>query len=44
MPPEAHDEYPPIELPYFNTREFFPELQRLVITRFNELAVQKSLT
>ena len=36
MPAEAHDHYPHIQLPYFNTREFFTALQERVLATFDE--------
>ncbi len=43
MPDESHDEYPQIELPHFNTREFFNELKPKVMARFAEMAVDEGL-
>ncbi len=43
MPDEVHDEYPQIELPYFNTREFFGELKTRVQKRFSEMLVEEGL-
>ena len=43
MPDEVHDEYPQIELPYFNTKEFFTELRGKVQARFNEMLVEEGL-
>ena len=43
MPAEAHDEYPQIELPYFNSREFFHELKPRVMARFNEMLEEEGL-
>jgi len=43
MPAEAHLEYPQIQLPYFNTPEFFAEMKSRVIRRLNELAQQQGL-
>ena len=37
MPSEVHDEYPQIELPHFNTQEFFDELRGKVIEQFDSL-------
>ncbi len=39
MPAESHDEYPQIELPHFNTPEFFSELKERVTTRLDEMLV-----
>ncbi len=39
MPREVHNHYPQIELPHFNTPEFFSELQGRVQKRFGELLV-----
>ncbi|NQV25379.1 MAG: aldehyde:ferredoxin oxidoreductase [Rhodopirellula sp.] len=43
MPEEAHDEYPQIQLPHFNSREFFGELKQKVQTRLGELLVEEGL-
>ncbi len=43
MPAEAHEEYPQIELPYFNSREFFQELKPRVMARFNEMLEEEGL-
>lgn len=43
MPAEAHDEYPQIDLPYFNSREFFQELKPRVMARFNEMLEEEGL-
>ena len=43
MPDEAHDEYPQIQLPHFNSREFFGELKQKVTTRLEELLVEEGL-
>ncbi|MCA9067403.1 MAG: hypothetical protein KDA84_00670, partial [Planctomycetaceae bacterium] len=43
MPAEAHEEYPQIELPYFNTREFFEELKPRVMARFDEMLKEEGL-
>ena len=37
MPAEVHEQYPQIELPHFNTKEFFGELKQKVNARFDEL-------
>lgn len=37
LPDEVHDEHPHIQLPYFNTREFFTELRDRVMKRFDEM-------
>ena len=37
LPRESHREYPEIDLPYFNTEEFFAELQGKVIATFDQL-------
>ena len=44
MPDEVHDEYPQIELPYFNTREFFGELKTRVQKRIHEMLVEEGFT
>jgi len=43
MPEEAHDEYPQIELPHFNSREFFFELKQKVTSRLDELLAEEGL-
>jgi len=43
LPTESHNEYPEIELPYFNTKEFFGELKVRVIKTFDELLEQHDL-
>ena len=43
MPAEAHDEYPQIQLPHFNSREFFGELKTKVQSRLGELLVEEDL-
>ncbi|MGZ0169102.1 MAG: aldehyde ferredoxin oxidoreductase C-terminal domain-containing protein [Planctomycetales bacterium] len=43
MPDEAHDEYPQIQLPHFNSREFFGELKTKVQSRLGELLVEEGL-
>lgn len=43
MPAEVHREYPQIELPYFNTPEFFAELKQRVTARIDELLVAEGL-
>jgi aldehyde:ferredoxin oxidoreductase len=35
MPLDIHEEFPQIELPYFNSREFFEELRGRVLDRFD---------
>lgn len=44
MPEEAHDEYPQIQLPHFNSREFFGELKTKVQSRLDELLAEEGLT
>ncbi len=44
MPAEVHQEYPQIELPYFNTPEFFSELKQRVTARIDELLVAEGLS
>jgi len=41
MPAEVHDPCPSIDLPHFNTREFFAELKRKVLARFDALLEQE---
>ena len=43
LPAEAHNEYPEIDLPYFNTTEFFEELKGRVIKTFDDLLEQHDL-
>ena len=43
MPSEVHEEYKQIELPYFNTPEFFGELKQKVIARFGEMLNEEGL-
>ncbi|MFT5324093.1 MAG: aldehyde:ferredoxin oxidoreductase [Planctomycetaceae bacterium] len=43
MPDEAHDEYPQIQLPHFNSREFFGELKTKVQSRLGEMLVEEGL-
>ncbi len=43
MPAEVHREFPQIELPYFNTPEFFAELKQRVTTRIDELLLAEGL-
>ena len=43
MPEEAHDEYPQIQLPHFNSREFFGELKTKVQSRLGDLLVEEGL-
>jgi aldehyde:ferredoxin oxidoreductase len=43
MPAEAHEEYPQIQLPYFNTPEFFQKLKPRVMARFNEMLEEEGL-
>ncbi len=44
MPAEIHREYPQIELPYFNTPQFFAELRQRVTARIDELLVEEGLS
>ena len=43
LPRESHREYPEIDLPYFNTEEFFAELQGKVIATFDQLLQEHDL-
>jgi aldehyde:ferredoxin oxidoreductase len=43
MPEWVHWQYPNIQLPYFNTPEFFSELKGKVIAKFNEMAAAEGL-
>ena len=44
MPAEVHREYPQIELPHFNTAEFYAQLRDRVLARFDELAHEEGLS
>jgi len=37
MPAEVHEKVEPMQLPYFNTKEFFAELKGKVLRRFDEM-------
>ncbi len=43
MPAEVHLEYSQIELPHFNTREFFTQLKQRVNSRIQEMLVEEGL-
>ena len=43
MPAESHEECPQIELPYFNTPEFFAGLKRRVQVRLGEMLVENDM-
>jgi len=43
MPAEVHSPHPAIQLPAFNTPEFFVELRAKVIARFDEMAAEEGL-
>jgi len=43
MPAEVHDEYPQIDLPHFNTVEFFTQLKQRVNGRIREMLVEEGL-
>lgn len=43
MPAEVHEEYPQIELPYFNTPKFFAQLKQRVNNRLSEMLVEEGL-
>ena len=43
MPAEVHDEYPQIDLPHFNTLEFFTQLKQRVNGRIQEMLVEEGL-
>ena len=43
MPAEVHNEYPQIELPHFNTPEFFSQLKQKVNRRLDEMIVEEGL-
>lgn len=40
MPAEVHNAYPAIELPHFNTLEFFDELKGKVLARYDEMVAK----
>jgi aldehyde:ferredoxin oxidoreductase len=44
MPAEVHREYRQVDLPYFNTPEFFAELKGRVLARFDELLVAERIS
>ncbi|MCH7989205.1 MAG: aldehyde:ferredoxin oxidoreductase, partial [Planctomycetes bacterium] len=44
MPSSVHSEFSQIELPYFNTPEFFGELKKHVINRLEEMLQEEGLT
>jgi len=43
VPDEAHDQSPHIQLPYFNTREFFTALQERVLATFDQRLTETGL-
>lgn len=43
LPAEAHDRYPQIDLPYFNTKEFFRELKGRVLARLDAMLEEEGL-
>ena len=43
MPAEVHNEYPQIELPHFNTPEFFSQLKQKVNRRLDEMIIEEGL-
>ena len=43
MPAEVHQEYPQIELPHFNSLEFFTQLKQRVNARIDEMLVEEGL-
>jgi aldehyde:ferredoxin oxidoreductase len=43
MPGSVHSEFPQIELPFFNTQEFFGELKQHVINRLEEMLQEEGL-
>ena len=43
MPEEVHGEFPQIQLPRFNTKEFFAELRTRVLARLDEQLVQSGV-
>jgi len=43
IPEEAHYEYKQIELPYFNTPQFFHDLRQQVTDRFQQMMVEEGL-
>src|SRR5690349_19445452 len=43
MPSEVHREYRQVDLPYFNTPEFFAELKGRVLRRFDEMLAEERI-
>jgi hypothetical protein len=43
MPAESHDEYPQIELPHFNSPEFFSKLKERVQKRLGEMLIEEGM-
>ena len=43
LPADTHREYPQIELPHFNTPEFFAELKQKVTARLDEMLAEECL-
>jgi aldehyde:ferredoxin oxidoreductase len=43
MPAEVHEEYPQVELPHFNTQQFFGELKDHVTQRFEDMLAAEGL-
>ncbi|HEU4395790.1 MAG TPA: aldehyde ferredoxin oxidoreductase C-terminal domain-containing protein [Planctomycetota bacterium] len=44
MPAEVHNRIEPMQLPYFNTPEFFAELKGKVLRRFDEMLVEEKIS
>ena len=43
LPAQSHEEHPQIDQPYFNTEEFFSQLQQRVTERFDSLLQEHGL-
>jgi aldehyde:ferredoxin oxidoreductase len=43
MPEEVHGEFPRIQLPHFNTKEFFAALRTRVLARFDAMLAEETL-
>ena len=44
MPADVHKKIEPMQLPYFNTPEFFAELKGKVLRRFDEMLVEEKIS
>jgi aldehyde:ferredoxin oxidoreductase len=43
MPADAHEKYPEIDLPHFNTQTFFGRMKKRVLARFDEMLEEEGL-